>query len=138
MRGQNGDNATGYERRDSAPLTMTAFGIAISILLIAVLWASSFLKRKLQSNLPDARGVVASRAPGEGRGDVPRPASALDELATLRAEEHLWLNSYHWISRKDGTVHIPIQRAIELVIQEVGRNEAVTTRRAAAQTNESD
>jgi hypothetical protein len=41
------------------------------------------------------------------------------DLAALREREDLRLNSYGWISKETGTVHIPISRAMELYVSGV-------------------
>lgn len=55
---------------------------------------------------------------------VPPPAPRLQTMTTQRqdllkshAEEGELLNTYGWLDRKAGVVHIPIDRAIELVAQ---------------------
>lgn len=52
----------------------------------------------------------------------------------LRAQEDAWLSSYGWIDEAAGTVHIPIERAMELMLEsgfptrdgESGLDEAMT------------
>jgi hypothetical protein len=51
--------------------------------------------------------------PGEPRFEA-QPGSALEQL---RASENAQLNSYGWVDQASGTVHIPIQRAMDLVLQ---------------------
>ena len=41
-----------------------------------------------------------------------------DALESVRAEQLEQLNSYGWVSQPEGVVHIPIDRAMELVVQE--------------------
>ena len=58
--------------------------------------------------------VAASRA------YFPQPneqVSPRDDLRELRAREDAELNSYGWIDRKAGAVRIPIDRAMELILQ---------------------
>jgi hypothetical protein len=40
------------------------------------------------------------------------------ELARLRAEQQELLSSYGWVDREGGVVHVPIERAMELVAGE--------------------
>lgn len=44
--------------------------------------------------------------------------SAPMELEAFRAREEAKLHSYGWINRTTGTVHIPIERAMDLALQE--------------------
>jgi hypothetical protein len=39
-----------------------------------------------------------------------------DDLAALRAEEDAWLSGWGWVDKRSGTAHIPVDRAIELLI----------------------
>ncbi len=38
------------------------------------------------------------------------------DLQTFRAREETDLNSYGWINRTSGTVHVPIERAMDLLV----------------------
>jgi hypothetical protein len=37
-------------------------------------------------------------------------------LQAKRAQEQAWLHSYGWVDEAAGVVHIPIERAMELVV----------------------
>ncbi len=41
-----------------------------------------------------------------------------EDLKALRAREDADLHSYRYLDRAKGTVHLPIERAMELVVQE--------------------
>jgi len=43
---------------------------------------------------------------------------SFDDLERSRADQLEQLNSYGWVSEPDGVVHIPIERAMEIVVQE--------------------
>ena len=43
-----------------------------------------------------------------------------EELRALDADQLKRLNSYGWVSEPDGIAHIPIDRAMDLVLQESG------------------
>jgi hypothetical protein len=45
------------------------------------------------------------------------PGSPELELKQLRAEEERILTSYGWVNEASGVAHIPIDRAIELVLE---------------------
>jgi hypothetical protein len=36
-----------------------------------------------------------------------------DDMKRFRAEEEKWLNTYHWIDKQKGIVHIPIEEAMK-------------------------
>lgn len=46
-------------------------------------------------------------------------SQSAEELARLRAEQLELLNSYRWIDREKGIVGIPIDRAMEMTVQEL-------------------
>jgi hypothetical protein len=65
----------------------------------------------------------------QSRAEFPEPrlqATPGADLKTLRAEEERELSSYGWVDRSAGVVRIPIDRAMELIMQrglpEVGAN----------------
>ena len=47
--------------------------------------------------------------------------SPQEDLKALRAAEDAQLHAYGWIDRKAGVVHIPIERAMEVIASEGGR-----------------
>jgi hypothetical protein len=47
-----------------------------------------------------------------------------EQYSRLRAEQLETLNSYRWIDKKNGVVGIPIDRAMELVVQEAQARES--------------
>ena len=54
------------------------------------------------------------------RDEVARKVVAVapEELSALRAQQLETLHSYRWVDEKTGVVAIPIERAIELLVQE--------------------
>ena len=48
-----------------------------------------------------------------------RADARVQKLAALRAEDDAKLNSYRWINKDKGTVQIPIERAMELVLADL-------------------
>ena len=73
------------------------FAIFVVILLVAY--------------LPNRKGLpqgVGSKPPAEGKAI----------LQELRGKEHTTATTYAWVDREKGVVRIPIERAIELTIQE--------------------
>jgi hypothetical protein len=62
-----------------------------------------------QANLP----VTAAEEFPKPRLEVKGPA----DLAAFRAAEEADLNSYDWVDRSTGTVRVPIDRAMELLLQ---------------------
>lgn len=54
---------------------------------------------------------------GEGRNDG-APFFTSQSLAGVHAQERERLTSYGWVDKQNGIVHIPIERAIELTLQQ--------------------
>jgi hypothetical protein len=71
----------------------------------------------LVTNVPaDTRHI----APGYPQGAFPNPKLEEDErgqLNGIRLNEEKTLYSYGWVDEKAGTVHIPIERAMDLLVQ---------------------
>lgn len=44
--------------------------------------------------------------------------TAEQELATMKVEEDFVLNSYGWVDRQGGIVRIPIERAMQLMVED--------------------
>ncbi len=108
----------GYERKDvDVPALFTiAFLLLLSciaIFIVVTLMMHYFKAREPavtsgQANIPATRGKQFPQP----RLEVKPGAS----LAELRAAEDADLNSYAWIDRNKGTVRIPIDRAMQLLL----------------------
>jgi len=89
----------------------------------------------LLTNVPeDTRHVT----PGYPQTAFPNPKLEEDErgqLNGIRMEEEKTLYSYGWVDEKAGTVHIPIERAMDLLVE---RGLPVRPQGAAAQNQEAN
>jgi hypothetical protein len=121
----------GFERQDLQASSVLYFflGLLLAILLCIVGLKGVFAvldhrEKALQpavnplvTNVPaDTRHV----APGYPQGAFPNPKLEEDErgqLNGIRLEEEKTLYSYGWIDEKAGTVRIPIERAMDLLVQ---------------------
>ena len=65
------------------------------------------------------QGVV-NEPPPEPRLQVRAP----EDLKKMREEEDAVLSSYGWVDRQNGVVHIPVERAMELLVQRGSRPQA--------------
>jgi hypothetical protein len=52
-----------------------------------------------------------------------------EQLARLRAEQQEQMNSYGWVDEKAGVVRVPIDRAMDLVVEESAGRESGRTPR---------
>jgi hypothetical protein len=106
-----------YETRDASARGLVMFGIGLfaTLVLVAVLTAWLFgYFAKSQSLGPPASPFENVRVlPPQPRLQVhPR-----QDLLRLRENESAELESYGWIDQKNGIVHIPIERAMDLTAQ---------------------
>ena len=53
--------------------------------------------------------------------DLPDDPKAKPVAAELRARDRATLSSYAWIDKEKGVVRLPIDRAVELLIEESGK-----------------
>jgi len=65
---------------------------------------------------PEPRLQLAPNEPGQKSPDLLQ-AHPLVELKTLKEEDQTKLDSYGWVDESAGTVHLPIDRAKEMVIE---------------------
>jgi hypothetical protein len=108
----------GYERRDASVRGLLLFGLGLAIVIVFTFYAMKWTFNWLSAETP--RGPAA--APFESAAQVP-PAPLLQ----AHPHQDLWsycegqlktLNSYGWIDKQNGIVHIPIERAMDLLLQQ--------------------
>jgi hypothetical protein len=120
-----------YERRDIGVAGIIYFivGLAVATFIVHLVLAGlyDFLDKRARThqaavnplieNIPmDTRKV----APGYPNQAFPNPRLETDErgqLNDIRLDEEHTLNSYGWIDQQAGTVRIPIERAMDLLVQ---------------------
>jgi hypothetical protein len=120
-----------YERQDLQPAGIVYFLLALAVVTVACIVglrglytyldhrerSSQTPVNPLLTNLPeDTRRV----APGYPQTAFPDPKLEEDErtqLNSIRMNEEKELYSYGWVDEKAGTLHIPIERAMDLIVQ---------------------
>ena len=149
---------TGFEHEDWSSGTVYAFLIGLAIVCVAVFFILrgmyAYLDARSEAHQPPQNPLVAAQP--EVR-NVPRremqeqikttfPDPRLEEnerqeLTQFRESEEDTLNSYGWVDQPAGVVHIPIQRAMELIAQrglpvrpETGHASTAATGRAAGRS----
>ena len=102
--------------------TVVAFGVAVVLLCAASMVLVVVLFRGLEKGAErkDEKSVAAAGT--ERRSDAPPPLPRLQVYPVTRwkdfqAAERERLASYGWMDRSSGAVHVPIERAMELVAQ---------------------
>jgi hypothetical protein len=104
-----------YERRDLSARGVTIFWGALVAAVALVLLVSGGMLDVLIRRRPDAAPGPLSPPP---RVEAPalevNPGAALEALRRAEAER---LRSYGWADRGRGTARIPIERAMELLLE---------------------
>ena len=110
-------NGPGYETRDANPVSVVKFGITLGVVLILIAigmkWMFVYFAQT-QTLGPAASPFENARTlPPQPRLQVAPQA----EIHSYWEQQHDILESYAWVDRHNGVVRIPIQRAMELVVQ---------------------
>jgi len=110
--------AAGYERRDARIRPVVSAGA----LLLAVLVLGHCAARGLLAGFERGARAAAGRHPMAGeRGEPIAPVLQSDPREHARrhaAREQEALETYGWIDSVGGVVRVPIERALELVLEE--------------------
>jgi hypothetical protein len=112
----------GHERRDINPATVVRFVAGIFALLILAATAMWLLLGRYDTRLA-VESPPASPLAGYGPQEPPEPRLQVDpaaDIARLHATERQQLDGYGWVDRQTGIVHIPIDRAMQLLAERRG------------------
>src|ERR1019366_247863 len=124
----------GYECRDIGVALILYFlgGLAVAGILVyfIVMGVYSYLEKRseaqqapvspLVTNAPTDTRKLSSDYKDYLKQNFPSPQLEIDErgqLDKIRTDEEQTLSSYDWVDQKAGTVHIPIERAMDLIAQ---------------------
>ncbi len=119
-----------FEREDLAPKPILLFlaGLIVACLLVALILRGmySYLDR-YDNQHQAAQNPLARQTTADTRivtpGDItkfPQPRLESDErleINDFRMQEEKTLNSYGWVDQQAGVMHIPIDRAMQLLAQ---------------------
>ncbi len=128
------DNASGhggFEHQDlKAPgilYFLLTLGVVTVLCLFGLRGLYAVLDEHEKAGLPEVNPLVTAVpedtrhiAPGYPQSVFPDPKLEEDErgqLNGIRLREEQTLYSYGWVDEKAGTVHIPIERAMDLLVQ---------------------
>ena len=104
-----------HESSDAPPRNILVFTGGVMAALLGGMLVTWWLFRILAAATAPAGGVDAALARPPEPHLQEKPAQDLGEI---RAAEALRLSSNGWVDRGAGVVHIPIERAMDLVIEE--------------------
>jgi len=124
MSSQNQQTDPGYEVADVRPnaIWVAAAGLVVCVVVVflCITWMFHYLVRR---DLAAQKGSAMDRiteAVAATRPQYPAPRLQVAphvDLAALRSREEAELNGYGWVDRKAGAVRIPIDRAMDLIVQ---------------------
>jgi len=121
----------GYEKSDASPRGLLYFAVIMAALLAATaLFLIAVFKYSERAENP--RPVIAE--PFVGTRPLPpapriQATPGMDMQSYYESQQQI-LTSYGWIDRQNGVVRLPIDRAMELILQR-----GLPTRPAASSTN---
>lgn len=128
-----------HERSDASFRQLSMFAIATGALFVAglaVSWVTFHYITKYQSMGVPASPFDETRPMPEG----PRlQVHAPQDLKEYKEDESKALDGYGWVDEKQGIVRIPVDRAMELLLQKgypVRTEDSKATNKGAAQTAE--
>lgn len=113
--------AQGHEVRDLSVRGIVWFGIGLLLMGACALIVSTTVLV-----VSSKQGGISYQYPPININNAPAPTLPPEprleqvpglQLQGLRSQEDQLLNTYGWIDQKAGAVHIPIDRAIELMLQ---------------------
>lgn len=112
-------NGAGYEVQDAdiREVILTGVGLAVGTLIVCLVMWGLFNLLKTQQSKKGAPTVnlMAPQAhfPPEPRLQVNAPA----ELEQFHEQEDKILDTYGWVDKNAGTVHLPIDKAMDIMAQ---------------------
>jgi len=105
----------GYEKRDVRIRPVLGFMAALAVVFSLALWSMARLRDALTEERVSPNSMSADRVvPPAPRLEL-TPGTSLDALERSVAIE---LGSYGWIDAESDRVRIPIERAMELALEE--------------------
>jgi len=107
----------GYERSDASPKSLLKFGIGLFLILVACIlgmrWMFFYFAHVQQLGPPASPFENARVLPPQPRLQV-HPKLDLEKY--LDAENRI-LTTYGWVDKQNGVVRIPIDRAMDLLLE---------------------
>lgn len=112
-----GGQREGYERSDADVRSLLKFGLSLFVILVAVLismrWMFFYFAKSQQLGPPASPFENARVLPPQPRLQA-QPHLDLQAYCDAQLRE---INSYGWVDPNNQTVRIPVDRAMDLIIQ---------------------
>lgn len=107
----------GHETRDANPAILALFAVGLcltlALILVSVRWMFFHFEKSQSLGAPAAPFANERPLPPGPR----LQADPLQDWQAYRAQQQATLNSYGWVEQKSGVVRIPIDRAMDLLLQ---------------------
>jgi hypothetical protein len=113
--------AAGHETRDISTRVVVVFAVSLvvgAVLVYVAVWLLYVLYGNMQARAYPRQYPMAQVGPPPLPPAPRLQTKPREELKKMRAEEERYLNSYGWTDPARGTVHLPIERAMELLLQQ--------------------
>lgn len=117
-RSRGTDPSVGYEVRDVAINTILWFGLAVVIGTGLVMWGLYGMTNLLNEQATQNDPRLSPLADTQQIAPEPRlQAYPERDLAAFLSSQEEKLNSYAWVDRQAGIVQIPVDRAMDLLLE---------------------
>jgi hypothetical protein len=100
-------DSVGWQR-----IAVTAAGLVTALLLVAFIASGAFYLLRPAAFTPPSAPAPPANIAGPRLQSAPLP-----DLQALRQEKSAMLNQYRWIDRDHGVVQIPIEHAMQLMVE---------------------
>lgn len=121
MASASGGSGVRREKRDISVAGAFWFGVGIFasviVSILAMWWTFNYFTAREER----AQTAPPSLVRGEGALLPPEPRLQMNptvELREMRKEDARRLASYGWVDREEGIAHLPIERAMDLILEE--------------------
>jgi len=112
----------GYETSDADTVSVALAAVLVLLMafLVALVAAGFFQYFSRRALSLDERATPAASAMAAGQRQFPEPRLQVapeEDLKAFRNREEAELQSYGWIDKQTGVVRIPIERAMDLLVE---------------------
>ena len=114
------DPNAGHERRDVSIKSVVLFGVYLTVAAVAVhvaIWVLWGQLNRAADRANTSEYPMAATAPSQLPPAPRLQVQPREEMKALRRDEERALGSYGWIDRTAGIVRLPVDRAVELVLE---------------------
>ena len=111
----------GYDTRD-VPVEKMPIHAGVLYGFVGIVMVVAWLFMSLVDNdlvtVPSAESMERTRMPDDDAPIIQGPVTAKTDIEDLRRDERIRLNTFAWIDEGAGVARIPIDRAIDLMLEE--------------------